>query len=95
MTNPNTPLEGITVLYFGSFNPFHIGHASVAEHVASLPWVDQLWFVLSPKNPIKSATTLEDPHLRWADLQRVVAKLNDRVLYPVPGYNINNTKGGV
>lgn len=71
-----TEIKRLTVLYFGSFNPFHIGHASVAKHVAALPWVEELWFVLSPKNPIKESNTLQDANLRWEDLQRVVARLN-------------------
>ncbi|MBR4883514.1 MAG: hypothetical protein IKU18_06500, partial [Bacteroidales bacterium] len=71
-----TNIEKLTVLYFGSFNPFHIGHASVAKFVAQQPWVEKLCFVLSPKNPIKESNTLQDANLRWADLQRVVKKLN-------------------
>lgn len=71
-----TDIKRLTVLYFGSFNPFHIGHAAVAKHVAGLPWVEELWFVLSPKNPIKESNTLQDANLRWEDLQRVVARLN-------------------
>ena len=71
-----TDIKRLTVLYFGSFNPFHIGHASVAKHVAALPWVEELWFVLSPKNPVKESNTPQDANLRWDDLQRVVARLN-------------------
>ena len=71
-----TDIKRLTVLYFGSFNPFHIGHAAVAKHVAALPWVEELWFVLSPKNPVKESNTLQDANLRWDDLQRVVARLN-------------------
>ena len=71
----HTNIEKLTVLYFGSFNPFHIGHAAVAKYVASLPWVKELSFVLSPKNPLKESNTLQDAHERWEDLQRVVAKL--------------------
>ena len=71
-----TDIKRLTVLYFGSFNPFHIGHAAVAKHVACLPWVEELWFVLSPKNPIKESNTLQDANLRWEDLQRVVERLN-------------------
>ena len=72
----HTNIEKLTVLYFGSFNPFHIGHASVAKFVAAQPWVEQLCFVLSPKNPLKESNTLQDANLRWVDLQRVVDKLN-------------------
>lgn len=71
-----TKIKGVTVLYFGSFNPFHIGHASVAKFTAQLPWVEELWFVLSPKNPIKESNTLQNAGIRWKDLQRVVEKLN-------------------
>ena len=72
----HTNIERLTVLYFGSFNPFHIGHASVAKFVAAQPWVEQLCFVLSPKNPLKESNTLQDANLRWEDLKRVVRKLN-------------------
>ena len=73
----HTNIEKLTVLYFGSFNPFHIGHAAVAKYVASLPWVEELCFVLSPKNPLKESNTLQDAHERWEDLQRVVKKLQE------------------
>ena len=81
-----TNIEKLTVLYFGSFNPFHIGHASVAKFVAQQPWVEKLCFVLSPKNPIKESNTLQDANLRWADLQRVVRKLNDEWENGVQGF---------
>ena len=73
----HTNIEKLTVLYFGSFNPFHIGHAAVAKYVASLPWVEELCFVLSPQNPLKESNTLQDAHERWEDLQRVVKKLQE------------------
>lgn len=73
----HTNIEKLTVLYFGSFNPFHIGHAAVAKYVASLPWVEELCFILSPKNPLKESNTLQDAHERWEDLQRVVKKLQE------------------
>ena len=72
-----TNIGQLTVLYFGSFNPFHIGHAAVAKYVANLSWVKELCFVLSPKNPLKESNTLQDAHQRWEDLQRVVAKLQE------------------
>ena len=76
----HTNIEKLTVLYFGSFNPFHIGHSSVAKHVAQLPWVNGVCFVLSPKNPIKDSNTLQDANMRWKDLQRVVDKLNTETI---------------
>jgi nicotinate-nucleotide adenylyltransferase len=40
-------------LYFGSFNPIHIGHLIIADHVAENTAVDQVWFIISPQNPLK------------------------------------------
>ncbi|HEU0228647.1 MAG TPA: nicotinate (nicotinamide) nucleotide adenylyltransferase [Arachidicoccus soli] len=45
-------------LYFGSFNPIHIGHMIIAEHVVNNSDLKQVWFVLSPHNPLKSSNTL-------------------------------------
>ena len=47
-----------TVLYFGSFNPPHNGHTEVARYVAGQPFCDELWFVVSPRNPFKDAAAL-------------------------------------
>jgi nicotinate-nucleotide adenylyltransferase len=45
-------------LYFGSFNPVHVGHLIIAEHVAYHTQVQQVWFVVSPQNPLKKSGTL-------------------------------------
>ncbi|MFW5707667.1 MAG: nicotinate (nicotinamide) nucleotide adenylyltransferase [Bacteroidota bacterium] len=42
-----------TILYFGSFDPVHIGHMIIAEYFANLEEVREVWFVLSPVNPFK------------------------------------------
>ena len=50
-------------LYFGSFNPIHIGHLIIAGHVLSHCNIDRLWFVVSPHNPLKeSASLLNENH---------------------------------
>jgi len=50
-------------LYFGSFNPIHVGHLIIANHMANYADFDQIWFVVSPQNPLKKkATLLEDYH---------------------------------
>lgn len=41
-------------LFFGSFNPIHIGHLIIAEAVSFLPFVHEIWFVISPQNPFKN-----------------------------------------
>ena len=50
-------------LYFGSFNPVHVGHLIIASHVANNTPLDQVWFVVSPQNPFKiSASLLNEYH---------------------------------
>ena len=45
-------------LYFGSFNPVHIGHLIIANHLAYNTNLDQVWFVVSPQNPFKNSSSL-------------------------------------
>jgi len=40
-------------LFFGSFNPIHIGHLAIANYMLSFTKMDELWFVISPHNPFK------------------------------------------
>lgn len=51
-------------LYFGSFNPIHIGHLVIANHLAENSDLDQIWFVVTPHNPFKKKTSLLDNHQR-------------------------------
>lgn len=45
-------------LFFGSFNPIHIGHLIIAETVSNLPHIKEVWFVISPQNPFKEKKSL-------------------------------------
>jgi nicotinate-nucleotide adenylyltransferase len=45
-------------LYFGSFNPIHIGHLIIANHVLNETPVQEIWFVVSPHNPFKETSSL-------------------------------------
>jgi nicotinate-nucleotide adenylyltransferase len=45
-------------LFFGSFNPIHIGHLVIADVMADHTDLGQVWFVVSPQNPFKSSKTL-------------------------------------
>ena len=47
-------------LYFGSFNPIHIGHLVIANHLAEYSDLDQIWFVVTPHNPFKKKSSLLD-----------------------------------
>ncbi len=45
-------------LYFGSFNPIHIAHLIIANHIVNENYVDQVWFIVSPQNPLKKTSGL-------------------------------------
>jgi len=50
-------------LYFGTFNPVHIGHLIIANHLAENSDLDEIWMVVTPHNPLKKkAGLLEDYH---------------------------------
>lgn len=51
-------------LYFGSFNPIHIGHLALANWLCEYGGIDRLWFVVSPRNPFKERADLMDDQLR-------------------------------
>jgi nicotinate-nucleotide adenylyltransferase len=51
-------------LFFGSFNPVHIGHLAIANYMAEFTDLDQVWFVISPQNPLKKAASLLEDHKR-------------------------------
>ncbi len=47
-----------TGLFFGSFNPVHIGHLAIADYCMEFTGLDELWFVISPHNPLKPKKSL-------------------------------------
>ena len=51
-------------LYFGTFNPIHIGHLIIANHVAEYSGLDQIWMMVTPHNPLKKKDTLLDDYQR-------------------------------
>jgi nicotinate-nucleotide adenylyltransferase len=51
-------------LYFGSFNPIHVGHLLVANYIAEFGPVDEVWLVVSPQNPFKTKESLLSNHHR-------------------------------
>jgi nicotinate-nucleotide adenylyltransferase len=51
-------------LYFGSFNPIHIGHLIIANHLATHTDLDQVWIMVTPQNPLKQKQTLLDNYQR-------------------------------
>jgi nicotinate-nucleotide adenylyltransferase len=59
-------------LYFGSFNPIHHGHLLIANYVLEHTNLDQVWFVVSPQNPLKPAGSLLNEYHRLFLVQTAV-----------------------
>ena len=51
-------------LYFGTFNPIHVGHLAIANHLAEFSHLDKIWMVVTPQSPFKKKKTLLDDHQR-------------------------------
>ena len=82
-------------LYFGSFNPVHIGHIAIAGYMIEFAGLDQVWFVVSPHNPLKKKETLLADHQRLYMTQLAIGD-NERLKasdiefkLPVPSYTID------
>lgn len=61
-------------LYFGTFNPIHVGHLIIANHMAEHSDLEQIWMVVTPHNPLKNKDTLLDDNQR---LQLVIIATED------------------
>ena len=59
-------------LYFGSFNPIHIGHLIIANHVINFTDMNQVWLVISPQNPLKPSSTLLNEYHRLHLVQKAI-----------------------
>jgi nicotinate-nucleotide adenylyltransferase len=82
-------------LYFGSFNPIHIGHLIIANFVVENEKVDELWFVVSPQNPFKNEQQLLNANHRLHLVQLAIeneTKLkasNIEFSLPKPSYTVD------
>lgn len=61
-----------TGLFFGSFNPIHIGHLIIANQMLADSDIEELWFVISPHNPLKEKQSLLKDHHRMALLKLAI-----------------------
>ena len=61
-------------LYFGSFNPVHIGHMAIANYMVEFGGIDQLWFVVTPHNPLKKKYNLLNDYDRLEMMHLAVGK---------------------
>lgn len=82
-------------LYFGSFNPVHVGHLIIANHVLNETEAERLWFVVSPHNPLKNENGLLNEYHRLHLVQTAIAedprmKASDIEFHlPRPSYTID------
>jgi nicotinate-nucleotide adenylyltransferase len=61
-----------TGLFFGSFNPVHIGHLCLAEYMIEFGDLEEVWFVVSPHNPLKDKLTLLSDFTRFEMVQEAI-----------------------
>lgn len=62
-----------TGIYSGSFNPIHIGHLALANWLCEYTELDELWFLVTPHNPLKEKSDLMEDQLRLKLVQRAIA----------------------
>ncbi len=82
-------------LFFGTFNPIHVGHLIIANHIAEFSVLDEVWLVVTPHNPHKNRNTLlEDTHrlamvrIAIEDYPNLKAS-NIEFDLPQPNYTVN------
>ena len=82
-------------LFFGSFNPIHVGHMIIANYMVEFTNLDEVWFVVTPHNPFKKKKTLLSDNHRF---QTVMVAIEDypklkasniEFGLPQPNYTIN------
>ncbi len=66
-------------LYFGTFNPIHVGHLIIANFMADYTDLDRVWLIVTPQNPLKEKNSLLDDHHRLA-LVRVAIEDNPHLV---------------
>ncbi len=82
-------------LFFGSFNPIHIGHLAIANYLVEFTDLDQLWLVISPQNPLKEKNSLlgEQHRYHMADIavqdDRLIRPCNVEFNLPRPSFTID------
>ncbi|KAB7528828.1 nicotinate-nucleotide adenylyltransferase [Flagellimonas olearia] len=82
-------------LFFGTFNPIHIGHLVIANHLVEFSDLDEVWFVITPQSPFKTKQSLLDDHHRYQMVYEAVQeypKLKPSKIefdLPQPNYTVN------
>ena len=82
-------------LFFGTFNPIHVGHLIIAQYLVQQEGIDRIWFVISPQNPLKQKSSLLADYHRY---RLVIEAIEDNPLFqasdiefdlPQPSYTID------
>ena len=82
-------------LFFGSFNPIHIGHLIIANYIIENSGLTQIWFVVTPQNPFKNKSTLLKDHHRLEMVNLAIEKYphfrssSVEFALPKPSYTID------
>lgn len=82
-------------LFFGSFNPIHIGHTAIANYMLEFTDLERIWFVVSPQNPDKQQSGLLAENHRYQMVQRAIEDFykfracNVEFELPRPSYTIS------
>lgn len=82
-------------LFFGSFNPIHIGHLIIANHIVNHSDLNKVWFVVSPQNPFKEKKSLLNNNFRLEMVEIATRKYdyfeasNIEFNLPQPSYTVN------
>jgi nicotinate-nucleotide adenylyltransferase len=85
-------------LYSGSFNPLHHGHVMLANYLVEFSDLDELWFVVSPQNPLKKREDLmkDEDRLKMVELalegDSRLKVSNIEMSLPLPSYTINTLR---
>lgn len=85
-------------LFFGSFNPIHLGHVRLAEYIFEYSGMDEIWYVVSPRNPLKEQSELIDEALRLHMIELATSgkeylKVSDIEFdMPRPSYTVDTLK---
>lgn len=78
-----------TGIYSGSFNPIHIGHLALANWLCEFGGMDEIWFLVTPHNPLKKRDELMDDNLRY---QMVKAAVGDYSKFKASDFEFNLPK---
>jgi nicotinate-nucleotide adenylyltransferase len=84
-----------TGLFFGSFNPIHIGHMVIANYMLEFTDIDKIWFVVSPQNPLKKKESLLADYHRFEMVYRAcedhfdMKAVDIEFKMPQPSYTID------